>query len=128
MRFHAQKVSATSSGDYYQLSLGPEESVEAEANPYEVTGPYLIVQRQFEMFDHGECYIETQDERYVGHFHLRLTELTRTHLAFDIARNTDNRVEVSFALNAAEFEEIKRTAEIIFGLGAPEPDNDAVLG
>ena len=115
----------TASGDYYQLSLGPEESAEAEADPYEVRGPYLLVQRQFEMFDHGECYIETQDERYIGHFQLRLAELTRTRLAFDIARNANNHVEVSFALNAAEFEEVKRIAEIIFGLREPEPEDDA---
>ena len=80
MRSHASDVSATASGDYYQLSLGSEESTEAEADPYEVSGPYLIVQRQFEMADQGQCYIETHDESYIGPFRLRLAELTRTRL------------------------------------------------
>jgi hypothetical protein len=121
MRFHATDVNATASGDYYQLLLGPEETAEAEADPYEVRGPYLLVQRQFEMFDHGERYIETLDERYIGHFKLRLAELTRTRLAFDIARNANNHVEVSIALNTAEFEELKRIAEMIFGLRVLSP-------
>ena len=31
MQFHAPDVSATASGDYFQLLLGQEESAEAEA-------------------------------------------------------------------------------------------------
>jgi hypothetical protein len=121
LRFHAPVASASASGDYYQLSFGPEESDEAEADPYVVSGPYLIVQRQFEMPDRGRCYIETHDESYIGHFRLRLSELTRTRLAFDIGRRKNNQVKVSFVLNALE---LQRTAEIIFGLREPVPDDD----
>ena len=39
MRFHAPDVNAAASGDYYQLSLGPEESTEAEADPYDGERP-----------------------------------------------------------------------------------------
>jgi hypothetical protein len=102
MRFHAQRVSASAAGDYYQLWLGPEESDEKESDPHEVKGPYMVVQRQFEMPDRGRCYLETHDEGYAGHFPLRLTQLSRTRLAFEILRKTDNHVEVSFALNASE--------------------------
>ncbi|MGB2611653.1 MAG: hypothetical protein WBC80_21990, partial [Isosphaeraceae bacterium] len=62
MRFHALRVSASAAGDYFQLLLGPEESDEKESDPYEVKGPYLMVQRQFEMPDRGRCYLETHDE------------------------------------------------------------------
>ncbi len=127
MRFHAASVSASENGDYYQFSLGPEESEEENADPYEVRGPYLIVQRDFEMPDRGRCYIETQDEDYIGHFPLRLTELSPTRLAFEIVRKTRNQVEVSFAMDAAEFEEVRRIAEIIFGLREPEPDDEDAL-
>jgi len=68
------------------------------------------------MPDHGRCYIETHDEGYIGHFRLRLTEFSRTRLAFEIVRKTNGHVEVSFALNALEFEEARRVAEIVFGL------------
>ncbi len=126
MQFHASSVSASADGDYYQLYLGPRESEEKEADPYEVIGPYLIVQRQFEMPDRGRCYIETHDEGYIGHFPLRLTEFSRTRLAFEIVRKTNSHVEVSFALNASEFEEARRVAEIVFGLREPEPGEDDV--
>ena len=125
MRFHAASVSASASGDSYQLSLGSGESEAEATDPHQVTGPYLIVQRQFEMPDQGRCYMETDDEDYIGHFRLRLTELSCTCLAFDIARKTHNHVEVSFALSASEFEEVQRIAKIIFGLRQPEPDDDA---
>jgi hypothetical protein len=124
MQFHAVSVSASADGDYYQLSLGPEEPDEEEADPYEGKGPYLIVQRQFEMPDGGQCYIEMDDEAYIGHFPLRLTELSPTRLAFEIVRKINNRIEVSFALNASEFQEVQRVAEIIFGLREPEPGDD----
>ncbi len=124
MRIRAASVSASANGDYYQLWLGPTAPEDGETDPREVTYPYLIVQRDFEMPDHGKCYIETHDEGYIGHFPLRLTELTRTRLAFEIVRKTNNHVEASFALNAPEFEEVRHIAEVIFGLKEPEPDDD----
>ncbi|MGB2612447.1 MAG: hypothetical protein WBC80_26025 [Isosphaeraceae bacterium] len=124
MRFHAQRVSASAAGDYFQLCLGPEESDEKESDPYEVKGPYLMVQRQFEMPDRGRCCLETHDEGYIGHFPLRLTQLSRTRLAFEILRKNDNHVEISFTLNASEFEEVRRIAEVIFGLREPELGDD----
>jgi hypothetical protein len=124
MRFHAPRVSASANGDYYQLWLGPEESDEEEADPYEVKGPYLMLQRQFEMPDGGRCYIEMHDEAYIGHFPLRLTEFSPTRLAFEIVRKINNRIEVSFGLDTLEFEEAQRVAEIIFGHKEPEPGGD----
>ena len=78
------------------------------------------------MPDRGRCYIETDDQEFVGHFPLRFTELGRTRLAFEIVRKINNHVEVSFALIASEFEEVRRVAEVIFGLREPEPD-DAMM-
>ena len=124
MRFHAQRVSASAAGDYFQLCLGPEESDEKESDPYEVKGPYLMVQRQFEMPDRGRCYLETHDEGYRGHFPLRLTELSSTRLAFEILRKSHKHVAVSFGLNDSEFDEVRRIAEIIFGLKEPDLGDD----
>jgi len=127
MRFHAALVSASVDGDYYHLWFGPRESDEEKADPYEAKGPYLIVQRDFEMPYTGKCYVETHDESYIGHFPLRLNEFSRTRLAFEILRKSNNRVEVSFALDGAEFEKARRVAEVIFGLREPEPDDDNAL-
>ena len=128
MRFHAQHVSASAAGDYYQLWLGPEESDEDEGDPHEVKGPYLILQRQFEMADAGECYIETHDEGYIGHFRLRLTELTRARLSFEIGRKTNRHVQVEYSLSPTEFAEVQRVGEIVFGLREPDwgEDDDAL--
>jgi len=57
MRFHAPSVSASADGDYYQLSFGPLENGEAEDDPYDVRGPYLIVQRQFEPLLNSEWVV-----------------------------------------------------------------------
>ena len=124
MRFHASQVCASAAGDYYQLFLGPEESEEDDADPINVRGPYLMVQRQFEMFNGGRCYIESLDDNYVGEFPLKLTDLSPTCLAFEIVRTNNNHVHVSLALDASTFGEVRRIAEIIFGV--KEPDDDAV--
>lgn len=122
MRFHAPEVSASVSGDYYQLYFGPEE--DDDADPFEVVGPYLLVQREFEMSGR-QCYIETENENYVGHYSLRLIEFSSTLLSFDILRTDNNHIEVSFALAASEFEEVRRVAEVIFGLREPD-ESDAL--
>jgi len=126
VQFHAASVTVSADGDYYQLFLGPAESEKEGADAHEVIGPYLIVQRDFEMPDDGLCYIETHDEGYIGHFRVRLADLSRTHLAFDIVRKTNNHVEVSFVLHASELVEVQRIAEIIFGLREPDLDDEAL--
>ena len=78
------------------------------------------------MPDGGRCYIETESESYIGHFPLRLIELSPTHLSFEIVRKNNNQVDVSFALDPSEFEEVRRIVEIILGLREPEPDDDAL--
>jgi hypothetical protein len=114
MRFHAKYVSAGEAGDYYQVSFDAKDPGEDSSDPRGPDGPYLIVQRQFETPDDGQCYVETHDHGYVGHFHLRLTEFTRRRFAFEIARNRDTHVEVSCSLGAVEFKEPERIVNIIF--------------
>ena len=43
--------------------------------------------------------------RYVGHFRLRLVEFAPTRLVFDIEREADRRVEVTFTLDPQRFQE-----------------------
>lgn len=120
MRFHAPEVSPSVSGDYYQIYLGPEE--DDEGDPFEVVGPYLLLQREFEMSSRS-CYIESENESYIGHFTLKLIEFSPALLSFEIVRATKNQVEISFALDAKNFEEVRRVAEIIFGLREPDADD-----
>ncbi len=114
MRFHAKYVSASEAGDYYQVSFDTEDPGEDSTDPRGPDRPYLIIQRQFETLDGGQCYVETHDYGYVGHFHVRLTNFTRTCLAFEIARKRNTYVEVSCSLDAVEFKEMQRIVNIIF--------------
>ena len=52
--------------------------------------------------------------------------LSPTRLSFEVVRKNNNQVDVSFALDSSEFEEVRRIVEIIFGLREPEPVDDAL--
>jgi hypothetical protein len=53
MRFQANYISTSISGDYCQAMFA------AEKDPGDPGSPYLLLQPQFEVPDRGECYIET---------------------------------------------------------------------
>ena len=124
MQLYAKKVSANASGDYYQVHLDAEDCDDEQLDPFGQQAPYLLVQRQFEFFDGGKCYIESDDEEYIGHFKLKLVEFSPTRLAFEIERCNHDHVEVNFVLTVAEFEESLPIIEVIFGMR--EPDYDAL--
>jgi hypothetical protein len=109
MRFHANYVSASVAGDYYQVMF------EAEQDSDNPDSRYLLIQRQFEDPDDDCCYIETQDENYIGHFPLRRIAFTPRNLSIELGRPRDNLVTVTFALAASDFEEASRVLRIISG-------------
>lgn len=114
MRFHAKYVSAAEAGDYYRVSFETEDPGDDATDPPVLDGPYLIIQRQFETPDGGRCYVETHDHGYVGHYRLKLIDFSPTHLTVAIERKSNARVEVSYALDAVEFNEVQRVVNIIF--------------
>jgi hypothetical protein len=128
MHLYAQRVSAVASGDYYQVLFDSEVRCEEEVDPFDQPAPYLMVQCQFEFFDGGKCYVESDDEDYIGHFKLKLLEFSSTRFVFEIARRDHNHVEVSFALTATDFEDAQRIVEVIFGLRKPDYDEHDLDG
>jgi hypothetical protein len=114
MRFHAKYVSAAEAGDYYQVSFETEDPGDDATDPPGLDSPYLIIQRQFETPDGGRCYVETHDHGYVGHYRLKLIDFSPTHLAVAIERKSNTHVEVSYDLDAVEFNEVQRVVNIIF--------------
>ncbi len=114
MRFHAKYVSATEAGDYYQVSFETEDPADDATDSPGLDSPYLIIQRQFETPDGGRCYVETHDHDYVGHHRLKLIDFSPTHLAVAIERKSNTHVEVFYALDAVEFNEVQRVVNIIF--------------
>ena len=119
MHLHAKKVSAVASGDYYQILFDSDDRNEDEVDPFARPAPYLMVQCQFEFFSGGKCYVESDDEDYIGHFKLKLIEFSSTRFAFEISEYEHKPIEVSFALNALEFVEARRIVEVIFGIQEP---------
>jgi hypothetical protein len=109
MRFHANHVSTSISGDYYQALF---ELSEDASDP---DSPYLLVQRQFEDPDDDQCYIETHDEKYIGHFRLRRIEFAPNRILIEIDRARDNLVDVGLSMAASDFEEAARVVKIISG-------------
>jgi hypothetical protein len=109
MRFHANHVSSSISGDYYQAMF------EAEEDTNDPDSPYLLIQRQFETSDGGRCYIETHDEKYIGHFLLRRVEFTPERLSIEFDRPSDNLVSVTFSMAVTDFEEASQVIKIISG-------------
>jgi hypothetical protein len=63
MQFHANHVStSTFAGDCYQAMFEADEEAD------DLYSPYLLIQRQFEDPDDQLCFVETHDEKYIGHF------------------------------------------------------------
>lgn len=123
MQLHAKRVSAVVSGDYYQAIFDSDDRDDEQVDPFDQPEPYVLVQREFEDFNGGKCYIESHDEEYIGHFKLKLVEFSPTRLAYEIARRDHKIVEVSFSLTAAEFEEAQPIIEVIFGVREPSDDD-----
>jgi hypothetical protein len=115
MRFHANNVSSSVSGDYYQAMF---EAAEEDTN--DPNSPYLLIQRQFETSDRGRCYIETHDEKYIGHFLLRRVEFTLERLSIEFDRPSDNLVSVTFSMAVSDFEEASQVIKIISGEADPQ--------
>jgi hypothetical protein len=114
MRFHAKYVSAAEAGDYYQVSFETEDPGDDATNPPGLDSPYLIIQRQFETPHGGRTYVETHDHGYVGHYRLKLIDSSPTQLVVAIERKNNTHVEVTYALDAVEFNEVQRVVNIIF--------------
>jgi len=61
-------------GQYFQVSFHGEDPG-ADLDLSASMKPYLLLQRQFEDYDGGVCYIETHEpDSCAGHFRLHLVE------------------------------------------------------
>jgi hypothetical protein len=113
MEFQANHVSASAAGDYYQALF---EATEDSTDP---DSPYLLIQRQFEMPDGGECYIETHNEEYIGHFRLRRIEFKPNGITVEIARSKNNIIHATFSISASAFEEAAPILKTLSGEAEP---------
>ena len=68
----------------------------------------------------ARCYIETHDEKYIGHFRLRRVEFTPESLSIEFDRPSDNLVNVTFSMAVSDFEEASQIIKIISGEVDPQ--------
>jgi hypothetical protein len=109
MQFHAEHVTVSVAGDYYQLLF------EAEEDSDDPESPYLILQRQFEIEDSGRCSVETHDENFIGEFILEQVAFTQERLLVSLDRPDDKEIVVTFGLSRSDFEKTSQVLKIISG-------------
>jgi len=110
MKLKCKKVSASVAGDeIFQVIF--EETPEIE------DGQYVLVSRAFLEEDEGEIssvYLETHNERMIGHYADIEAKLTRNRFTAHLPPPANELIEVDFTISDQNYEEIKRTLEIIF--------------
>jgi hypothetical protein len=119
VHFHAKYVTASANGDYYQVLF------ESKKDTCDPDYPYFLIQRQFETPDGGRCYLETHDERYIGHFRIRRVDLSPSRVVVEIDRPMANVIEVTFTLSPSDFRRVAQVVDIISG--AIDPHDPVAL-
>lgn len=103
MKIDLNYVSVSIAGDYYQVSFDAKE----EDGSDEITDdPYFLIQRQFEMPDDGEVYIESHDKNYMGHFIVNKATLQTDKIQLELKRCKYSHIEISFKAKEEDFKEL----------------------
>ena len=104
MKIRLDHVSATESGDYFQVHFEAERDGD---------GAYVLIQRQFEDPDGGVCYLETHDENYIGHFKVARASLARNRFRLELRRGRAAELEVTFKATDRVYDEVARVMRIM---------------
>jgi hypothetical protein len=103
--FHCGYVSASEGGgEYFQVLF--EKTQDSDEG-------YLVVQRQFEMPHVGECYVETDDLEFCGHFRIRNARLTRNQFEVEFGDRPARMMKVSFDATDSAYADAKHTLQIM---------------
>lgn len=109
MNLDCQYVSASEAGgEIFQILMEVERDQE--------DGPYLLLQRAFFEEDEGDdapCYVETHDERLIGHYADIAVKLSRHHLTVKLPPPINEIIEASFSATDEEFQEISDILKVI---------------
>jgi hypothetical protein len=103
-QFQCEHVSATKAGEGFQVLF--------EKEPESDEG-YVLVQRHFEFPDGGECYVETEDREFCGHFRIRRARLSRNRFQMDFGRSPERKIAVLFNATDSVYSEVKHVLRIM---------------
>jgi hypothetical protein len=98
-------VSATISGDYYQVLFHDDLDVDDE--------PYFIIQRQFE-FPEGEvCHFESHHEKLCEHSKAQLALLKTNQLYLSYGENQVREIKITFGIDGVDYKHLVSTLKEI---------------
>ncbi|MBN1270045.1 MAG: hypothetical protein JXB04_10675 [Kiritimatiellae bacterium] len=109
MELRCKHVSADEAGDEVFRVI-------FEAKHEQEDGPYLLISRAFLEEDEGEAapiYVETQDERLIGHYPSVGAELTRDRFTLTLPAPASETINVHFKASDKRFRKIVRILGII---------------
>ena len=109
MKLKCRHVSASEAG-------GEIFQVQFEEKRIQEDGPYVLIQRAWLEEDDGEfspIYVETHDERLIGHYPEVDAQLTRRRLTIRLPSPEDESIEVDFTISDRNFAEVRRILGII---------------
>ena len=95
---------ASSGGEYFQVSFADSEDSDRA---------YFLIQRQFESFDGGLFYLESNEIRLCGHFKITAAELGRDTLRLQVAREAIETVQIRFQADRVRYNRLKRILKIM---------------
>ena len=100
---------ATESGDYYQLYFGEIGESDIEGTPY------FLIQRSFEDEDDDDLfYIETNDDRWIGHTKILKASLTPGSLYLKTKLHPRQEIVIQFETSPSTYSEVERIFGIMF--------------
>ena len=113
MKLKCEHVSADEAG---------EEIFEVlfEVDPDGEDSPYLLISRAYLTEDigyeeeHNSVYVETHDERLIGHYEKIKAELGRNFLTLRLPPPLNETIRVDFTTSDRNFMKVKRILKIIF--------------
>jgi len=102
--WHCEYVSVSDTADGFEVLF--ENSPDGDRE-------YLLIQRHFEPPDNGECYIETAEPAFCGHYRLRNAQLSRNRFRISFGDAPLKEVVVSFKATESDYAEAKRVLHIM---------------
>ncbi len=102
--FHCDHVSVSQAGDGFQVLFEKTPETDEE---------YVLVQRHFELPDGGECYVETEDPDFCGHYPIRNAQLSRNRFHMEFGNEPVKQVTVLFNATDSAYTEAKRVLQIM---------------
>jgi hypothetical protein len=101
--FKFKTVSATKTGDYYQIVFHNDLDTDDE--------PYFMIQSQFEIPDGGECNFESHIEELIGQCKAKSVSLSKNKISLSYGEDPPHEVDIEYDLHGLSFQELASMLE-----------------